>query len=212
MKTKIILIFMIVFSLLQAQEQGLKEKIEQTILDKTNTRSKVIQVKPLNIKNLYIASIEVGGNQIPLFVSDDGETIFGVPEIFFSANNKILEETRQAVADTQNHNTRGKQQRIVDMFKDKKSLTVNLLSTGKKTNKVTYIVSDPNCPYCKDEMQRIDEVLSNSNVLLIFVGIIGGTNSMSKSSYIIETAQRLSQQKKSFYLILRRFISIRTIN
>lgn len=148
MKTKIILIFMIVFSLLQAQEQGLKEKIEQTILDKTNTRSKVIQVKPLNIKNLYIASIEVGGNQIPLFVSDDGETIFGVPEIFFSANNKILEETRQAVTDTQNHNTRGKQQRIVDMFKDKKILTVNLLSTGKKTNKVTYIVSDPNCPYC----------------------------------------------------------------
>lgn len=46
-------------------------------------------------------------------------------------------------------------------------------------------------------MQRIDEVLSNSNVLLIFVGIIGGVNSMSKSSDIIEPAQRLSQQKIS---------------
>lgn len=208
MKKIILLVYIIALSsFLQAQKQDLKEKIEQTILDKTSTQAKVIKIKPLNIKNVHIANIEINGNQIPLFVSGDGATIWGVPEIFFSTNNKILEETKQAVADTQTYNSRGKQQKLINTFKDKKDLAVFLSSTGKKTKKVTYIVSDPNCPYCKDEMQRIDDILSNSNVRFIFVGIIGGANSMLKSSDIIENAKKISLLKIGKIIQEKRILS-----
>lgn len=176
---------------------NLNKDIEQTILNKTHTNAKVVQVKPLDIKKLSVAIVEINNNQLPLFVSDDGKTIFGVPDIFLTANDKNLETIRASIDETQRFNSRGKQDKLLESFKGDVNSIIFLTSSGKKTNKTTYIVTDPNCPYCKDEMQRIDDLLSNSNVALILVGIIGGENSELKSADILETTHNILKSKKS---------------
>lgn len=176
---------------------NLNKDIEQTILDKTHTEAKVVEIKPLDIKKLSIAIVEINNNQLPLFVSDDGKTILGVPDIFLTSNDKILETIRDSVSQTQKFNSRGKQDKLLGMFKINSDSVVFLNSTGSKTKKTTFIVTDPNCPYCKDEMQRIDSLLSNSNVALILVGIIGGQNSEIKSGDILETTHNILNSKQS---------------
>lgn len=176
---------------------NLNKDIEQTILNKTHTEAKVIELKPLDIKKLNIAIIEINNNQLPLFVSDDGKTILGVPDIFLTGNDKILETIRDSVSQTQRFNSRGKQDKLLGMFKSNSDSVVFLNSAGSKTKKTTFIVTDPNCPYCKDEMQRIDSILPNSNVALILVGIIGGQNSEIKSADILEATHNILKSKQS---------------
>lgn len=175
----------------------LNDNIKKTILDKTHTEAKIVETKPLDIKKINIAIVEINNNQIPLFVSDDGKTILGVPDIFLTLNDKNLQTIRDTINQTQKFNSRGKQDKLLGIFKNDKDSIVFLHSTGEKTKKTTYIVTDPNCPYCKDEMQRIDNILSDSNVALILVGIIGGQNSETKSADILEATHSILKSKQS---------------
>ncbi|PAF46257.1 hypothetical protein BKH46_08435 [Helicobacter sp. 12S02634-8] len=190
---KLTISLLLLFSLLWAE--SLEKKAEQTILKKTNTQVKVLELKDMGIKKLSIGVLEISGKQVPILVSNDGETILGVPEIFLSNNEEVLNTAKKTIADIENYNSRGKQQRLLESFKDRKDNEVFLTSTGKKTNQTTYIVTDPNCPYCRDEMGRIDSVLQTSNVVLILVGIIGHEDSEIKSANILEAKDRILKEK-----------------
>ncbi|PAF53798.1 hypothetical protein BKH42_03460 [Helicobacter sp. 13S00482-2] len=197
LKNKLIaLIATTLVSLSPLGANSLSKKIEETIFEKTNTQVKVIKVKPIDIKKLNLSIIEINNNQLALFSSDDGKTIFGMPEIFVTSDQKVLDATQETIRETQAYNSRGKQERLLEAFKKYPSNIV-YLSSGVATNKTTYIVTDPNCPYCKDEMQRIDDILQNSNVALIFVGIIGHQNSEIKSADILQYTQDVLKNKKN---------------
>lgn len=169
----------------------LQKAAEETIAQKTGVDVKIVKIEPLDIKKLNLAILEINSNQVPVFISGDGKTIIGMSDIFITSQNQITQTATKIVSQAQSYNTRGRQQKILDSFKGKENLIVSLKSTGKKTNKTTYIVTDPNCPYCKDEMGKIDEVLKDSNVKLILVGIIGHQNSEIKSADILSFNQKL---------------------
>ncbi|STQ85832.1 disulfide isomerase [Helicobacter muridarum] len=50
---------------------------------------------------------------------------------------------------------------------------INLASTNKNAKKVFYIVSDPMCPHCQDELKRINDRLNEGDVKMIPVGWMG---------------------------------------
>ena len=56
---------------------------------------------------------------------------------------------------------------------------------------MTYIVGDPECPYCVEEMKRITKHLRNSNVKLIFAPV-HGKSAFIKSALILKQLKALS--------------------
>ena len=64
-------------------------------------------------------------------------------------------------------------------------------SFDKNNPYVTYIVGDPECPYCAEEMKRITKHLRNSNVKLIFAPV-HGKSAFIKSALILKQLKALS--------------------
>lgn len=69
------------------------------------------------------------------------------------------------------------------------------LKSPKDTNATMYLVTDPECPYCKDELLEIKEKLKNENVK-IFIAPVHGDSAFEKGAFILEEAQKRKPEER----------------
>ncbi|ASM39623.1 thioredoxin domain-containing protein [Campylobacter sp. RM12327] len=83
---------------------------------------------------------------------------------------------------------------IANVYKQEKP--ENILKIGNDKNKDTMVVfTDPECPYCRMEVNALDETLKNYNVEMIFTSVHGDL-AVEKAALILQKSKRKSDKEK----------------
>lgn len=146
--------------------------IEKQIGQKTTVLKEQPLVQDSNLKLLTLKDNESGYKV--LAITNKQESVFlPITQAFFTSNDKDRELVVQEFQSTMNYNMTFKTQAAVkkEIAKLPQEYIINL--KGKTNKKVFYIISDPMCPHCQEELKHLDERLSQGNVKMIPVGWMG---------------------------------------
>ena len=169
-----------------ANEAEFVKNLKQSLNDKNAQLISIDKLNSLNGLNLLI--VRSGEKKEAFLASDDGKSLVAVTEepkladtadaALFKMRTQILKDARDAAA--------------LELLKSIDPARFAYIESFDKNNPfVTYIVGDPECPYCAEEMKRITKHLRNSNVKLIFAPV-HGKSAFIKSALILKHLKALS--------------------
>lgn len=164
---------MVLFSLSLAYASSFEDTLKATIKQNTNQEVKILKSESLSSSpNVKLVLIQAGDMQVPIFASSDGKLVMGVSNVFFAQKSDDMGAVGSIIKQTQ------KSERPSNSVLDRLFAQINkddfiiLHSQNKNTKKITYIVSDPNCPSCQKELAKIEERLKDSDVYMLPVGFV----------------------------------------
>ena len=142
-----------------ANEAEFVKNLKQSLNDKNVQLISIDKLNSLNGLNLLI--VRSGDKKEAFLASDDGKSLVAVTEepkladaadaALFKMRTQILKDARDAAA--------------LELLKSIDPARFAYIESFDKNNPyVTYIVGDPECPYCAEEMKRITKHLRNSNI------------------------------------------------
>ena len=160
-----------------ANEAEFVKNLKQSLNDKN---AQLISIDKLNVRS--------DDKKEAFLASDDGKSLVAVTEepkladavdaALFKMRTQILKDARDAAA--------------LELLKSIDPARFAYIESFDKNNPfVTYIVGDPECPYCVEEMKRITKHLRNSNVKLIFAPV-HGKSAFIKSALVLKHLKALS--------------------
>ena len=169
-----------------ANEAEFVKNLKQSLNDKNAQLVSIDKLNSLNGLNLLI--VRSGDKKEAFLASDDGKSLVAVTEepkladaadaALFKTRTQILKDARDAAA--------------LELLKSIDPARFAYIESFDKNNPyMTYIVGDPECPYCAEEMKRITKHLRNSNVKLIFAPV-HGKSAFIKSALILKHLKALS--------------------
>ena len=169
-----------------ANEAEFVKNLKQSLNDKNAQLISIDKLNSLNGLNLLI--VRSGEKQEAFLASDDGKSLVAVTEepkladgadaALFKARMQTLKDANDAAA--------------LKLLKSINPARFAYIESFDKNNPyVTYIVGDPECPYCAEEMKRITKHLRNSNVKLIFAPV-HGKSAFIKSALVLKQLKALS--------------------
>lgn len=169
-----------------ANEAEFVKNLKQSLNDKNAQLISIDKLNSLNGLNLLI--VRSGDKKEAFLASDDGKSLVAITEepkladaadvALFKMRTQILKDARDAAA--------------LELLKSIDPARFAYIESFDKNNPyVTYIVGDPECPYCAEEMKRITKHLRNSNVKLIFAPV-HGKSAFIKSALILKHLKTLS--------------------
>ncbi|WP_233712752.1 DsbA family protein [Helicobacter suis] len=171
--------------------------IDKQIHKKVN----VLEVKPLKAnKDFQIVVVEDPDTQyhIPLLVNKSSDLVIGITNIFFSTSNKDTELVQSIYHQTQSHNFKQQNSESLNAMFDAvpKDYVINLSSSNKGVHKDLYIISDPMCPHCRNELGHIQERLKEANVHMVLVGFLGSESNLKVAVILKEIKRARNTQGK----------------
>ena len=136
-----------------------------------------------------VANVE--GSDTALFASSDGKNALGLSNITLISDD----DDKQIVADRVEKlraDKRVEQEKVAyEIIKTiPQDRFIHINSFDKDNKFITYIVTDPECPYCRDEMSRIVKWLRNANVKIIFAPV-HGKSAYTKSAIMLKEAAKV---------------------
>lgn len=168
------------------------------ILSETGFEVKIISSRPLvGMNGMRLVDIEfrnaTGAQRTPFLATSDGKGAVVFSTLFFSAekskNNAIIEETLKAI-DVFNQTARDA--KLDEMFRSMpQDRFVEIPALNKSATKTTIIVSSPDCPYCREELMKINEKRKNSHVKMVIVPL-NGDDSYVRAQIAINEVQKLT--------------------
>ena len=169
-----------------ANEAEFVKNLKQSLNDKNAQLISIDKLNSLNGLNLLI--VRSGEKKEAFLASDDGKSLVAVTEepkladaadaALFKMRTQILKDARDIAA--------------LELLKSIDPARFAYIESFDKNNPfVTYIVGDPECPYCVEEMKRITKYLRNSNVKLIFAPV-HGKSAFIKSALVLKHLKALS--------------------
>ena len=169
-----------------ANEAEFVKNLKQSLNDKNAQLISIDKLNSLNGLNLLIVSS--GDKKEAFLASDDGKSLVAITEepkladaadvALFKMRTQILKDARDAAA--------------LELLKSIDPARFAYIESFDKNNPyMTYIVGDPECPYCAEEMKRITKHLRNSNVKLIFAPV-HGKSAFIKSALVLKQLKALS--------------------
>lgn len=177
---------------------SLGDNILATIQKGTKDKLKLIKLIPLKgDKNLSLAVIGKDALRFPFIAANNGKVLMGLTPVFFSDNESDMRTIIRVYRDTNAHNDNLKiEPKIKAMFKALPKHAIIKLKAAKRTKDMTYIIADPNCHFCVDEVRHIDERLKDSDVGLVIISIFG-KDSLERAAHIYnEMRPKMSNKEK----------------
>ncbi|MCE3037344.1 disulfide isomerase [Helicobacter sp. faydin-H20] len=203
---KIFVIFVFIFgSLLQANTTKLEENLKKLIQDKTQQKITIDDIKDLksdsNLK-IVILKDSISKNQIPVITNKDGNMLFVLTNVFFAKDDndtKLVAEVLQKIQmDNDKQINSASLNKLFESIPE--DYVIKLQSSKKDNKKITYIVSDPMCPHCQDELRHIEDRLKDSNVHMVLVAYMG-QESIKKAATILEKIRNAKDTKAKVDII-----------
>ena len=169
-----------------ANEAEFVKNLKQSLNDKNAQLISIDKLNSLNGLNLLI--VRSGDKKEAFLASDDAKSLVVVTEepkladaadaALFKMRTQILKDARDTAA--------------LELLKSIDPARFAYIESFDKNNPyMTYIVGDPECPYCVEEMKRITKHLRNSNVKLIFAPV-HGKSAFIKSALVLKHLKALS--------------------
>lgn len=146
--------------------QSLKKTLEVNEI-----KGEVVSTEKLG-SGLDMMVVRIDQEEIPFLATSDGKIIFQPsPQAFITQDKETEEKLKTFYEKLQEK----EQTRIDNALKEMLTKDQNIsfkFSAKKETDKTIYIVSDPNCIYCRGEFAKLDERLQEANVEMVLVGFL----------------------------------------
>ena len=169
-----------------ANEAEFVKNLKQSLNDKNAQLISIDKLNSLNGLNLLI--VRSGDKKEAYLASDDGKSLVAAteePKLADAADAALFKARMQTLKDANDA-------AALKLLKSINPARFAYIESFDKNNPyVTYIVGDPECPYCAEEMKRITKHLRNSNVKLIFAPV-HGKSAFIKSALILKQLKALS--------------------
>lgn len=193
---KILLLSAVLLSSLLAGsfEDNIKNLIEKQTGAKVNVVNSADLKDSKNLKMVIVEVADGSAQRIPMFVTSDGGTIIGLSNIFFTASKADEDIVSKAIDETMAHNESGQKEaagKLIEALSPDQYIT---LKSSAKNPKTYFIVADPNCGYCKEELRNIEDRLKTHNVNIVIVGILG-EDSQKKAAYLVDKIKSSMSEK-----------------
>lgn len=183
----------------------MQDNLIKLIKEKTKQDVKIVQTYDLKTNNnfkIVILEDTLSKTQIPVITDKDGTMLFALTSVFFSNNDADTLMVGEIIQKIQSQNDKQVNSaainKLLESIPDDYVIKIN--STTKNTQKITYIISDPMCPHCQDELRHIDEKLKESNIYMILVAYMG-QESINKAANILEQVKNLKDTKQKVNLL-----------
>ena len=121
-----------------------------------------------------------------------------------SKKNRFMlydEIVQNAIKEIQNFNETAKGKKLNEIFKSiPENRYVNLKSTGNNVKKTLVVVTDPECPYCRNEMKTIEEKLKDHHIKIILAPV-GARTAFVKSQIAMDKIKEAKSDKEKISIL-----------
>lgn len=202
MTKKVLFILSLFFCFMYADIQS---NLTKLVKEKTQQDVKVKEVYDLKLdSNFKVVVLEdiTSKTQIPVLTDKNGNMLSALTNVFFSQNDEDVKLIESLLSKIQAQNDKQINSAAINKLLESipSDYVIRLDSTTKNNKKITYIVSDPMCPHCQDELRHIDERLKESNVYMVLVAYMG-QDSQNKAAIILEKIKTLKNTKQKVDLL-----------
>ncbi|TSA83199.1 disulfide isomerase [Helicobacter mehlei] len=201
---KVLYVLAVCASLMGAKasvDSKLATSVVQLINKQINKKVEVLETFPLKSnKEFQVVVVQDPDTKyhIPFLVNRSGSLAVGLTGMFFSGNKDDLDLVDGIFHDSQVHNFR--QQHSVALNKlfqaIPKDYVITLKSSTKGVKKDLYIISDPSCPHCRNELGNVHERLKNANVHMVLVGFLGKESNFKAAHILSQIKNKHSTEAK----------------
>ncbi|WP_120944610.1 DsbA family protein [Helicobacter labacensis] len=180
--------------------KNIEESVTQLIHKQTKRSVRVLRLQPLKSnKDFQIVVVEDPETKyhIPLLTNKNGTLVLGLSNVFFSNNDQDIELINTVYHETQTYNFKQANGAKINAMFDglPKDYVITLTSKNKKAKEL-YIVSDPMCPHCQNELRHVQERLKDANVHMVVVGLLGEKSELKAADILAQAKQTHSTQSK----------------
>ncbi|RAX52232.1 hypothetical protein CCY99_07520 [Helicobacter sp. 16-1353] len=185
------------------------DNIKNLIEKQTGTKVKIVKnISLKDNKDLKLILVEIIDNaqRIPMFATKDGSMIIGLSNILFTSSKADEELILKATDEASAHNESSQKIAAGNLIQTLKPEQYISLKSSAKNPKTYFIISDPNCGYCREELKNINDRLKTHNVNIVMVGILG-EDSLKKAAYVMSKVNSQMSQKDKLNVLQEVFSS-----
>ncbi len=197
----------IALSMFAGTKDELKQDISKIFTNgklKKSSISIIAQGSAKDLKNLHVLIGTIKGNPKPFLLLYNKDTMIvgsiknrkNGKSIFIDFINKNKDKIQKALSKIQKKET-GKEiknnKKLISLFNGKYKDSMFRIRGGNPNGKIIYLITDPNCPYCKqyeeNELPKAIKNLKEVRVIPLFLNIPGHETSPMRSSWLLERAK-----------------------
>ncbi|MFP4332564.1 MAG: hypothetical protein ACLFQJ_04635, partial [Campylobacterales bacterium] len=169
-----------------------ESNIEAMFKDELGMEAKVLKSIEVDKGLMFVvAEAKDSGMQMPVFASSGGKAIIAFSEKFFtqseSMKQKISQEIESVVANNQQAKNKEVKKLLSDLPKD------SFLEIGSGDKEIL-VISDPECPYCRQELANIEKRLDGTKMKMVLAPV-HGKESFIKSELIYKNSKGKSDKE-----------------
>ncbi len=186
-------------------QAGMEDNLLKLIKDRTKQDVSIDSTHVLSGDGNFVVALlkdKASGNLIPVVTNKNGNLLFVLTDIFFTQNDKDMQIVRDVLYKVQNHNNKIINKEAITKLLESipSDYVIKIDSTTPGVKKNTYIVSDPSCSHCQEELRHINERLKDSNVYMVEVAFLG-PQSRDKSAEILARVKNAKTTKEKVALL-----------
>lgn len=177
------------------------------ILSQTGHKVKIISSKTLvGMNDMRIVNVEfsnaTGAQRTPFLATADGKGAVIFNALFFSANKEQNEAIIESVLSEVDAFNQSKKNSLLNaLFESLPSERfVEIPSPKSGITKTTIIVSSPDCPYCREELAKLDNRLLSSNVKMVIVPL-NGQESYVRAQILVNELQKANTTARKIEIL-----------
>lgn len=149
------------------------------------------ELKSLNLELVIVKNSEDG--QKSAWLGDaGGDNLFELPKKIVVANQEDMakiEKAKRALQDSL-------EMEVYEIVKTiPKERFIHIESFNPKNKTTIYMITDPECPYCREDMQRIVKYLRNGHVKIIFAPV-HGKSAYTKAALMLRLASKIEPNRQ----------------
>lgn len=177
--------------------QSVNENIQNVLKEISGFDTKVISVDKLkSVNGVSVAILEDASEQrFPIFVSNDGKSVWALSQFFKFSDESDNELIMKKISELEGVNDSLKNTKIDDMLKSLPREGFVNINAKIKTDKLLTIVTDPDCPYCRKDLEQFKNHLQNANVRVVFAPV-HDQRAFVKSQLIINETKSMTDSDK----------------
>lgn len=182
-------------------------KITDMIQKQTGQATTILKEQPLSQdSNLKLLTLKDNGSGYKvLAITNKQESIFlPITQAFFTSHDKDRDLIVQEFQSATNYNMTFKTQAAVKAEIAKLPQDYIISLKGKTSKKVFYIISDPLCPHCQEELKHLDKRLAQGDVKMIPVGWMGA-ESANKVAEIYAKAKKAKTDSEKIAILKKAY-------
>lgn len=176
----------------------LENGVQNLMKTKANMDIKVVKTVDINSGLKFVIAEDKSGMQFPLLATSNGDTVTTFSREFITSNDALMQKISTNLQQMSDANQKQTDKQAQNLYKQIPANGVLKLDNGK--SKTIVIVSDPECPYCRNELANLETKLKDANVYMIFAPV-HGKSAFVKSDLIYQKAAKAKTNEEKIKII-----------